>query len=63
MAFSDKIMVDLDYLTKLITEHFDEFRPDGPKGLKLLHKCPEIKERLEYVSNLLNEMLEHYKEE
>lgn len=62
ITFGSKINVKFEYLTNLIGTRFDEFRPDGPKGLKIIHPTSSYAERLDFMKNLLNEMQANYEE-
>ena len=62
ITFGSKINVKFEYLTNLIGTRFDEFRPDGPKGLKIIHPTSSYAERLDFMKNLLNEMHANYEE-
>lgn len=60
IAFGDKINIKFEYLTGLITGNFDTFRPDGSKGLKIIHKTEKPEERLNFIEKLIKEMNDHY---
>lgn len=60
ISFSDRIKVKFEYLTGLITQNFDTFRPDGSKGLKIIHQTENAAQRLAFIQDLINEMNKHY---
>ncbi len=62
IKFADKIHIKFEYLTGLFTSQPQIFKPDSQNKIKITKEIADKDERISFIQNLLNEMLENYEE-